>query len=60
MKNSSKMILAGAVVVVGLAITYRAVNKAPDSSLPANEQMAQILNDCGLIFCQTANPDLPF
>lgn len=60
MKNSSKMILAGAVVVVGLAITYRAVNKAPDSSLPANEQMAQILNDGGCIFCHTANPDLPF
>ena len=60
MKNSSKMILAGAVVVVGLAITYRAVNTPPDPSLPANEQMAQILNDGGCVYCHTANPDLPF
>ena len=60
MKNSSKMILAGVVVVVGLAITYRAVNKTPDPSLPANEQMAQILNDGGCIFCHSSNPDLPF
>lgn len=52
--------MAGAVVVVGLAITYRAVNKAPDTSLPANEQMAQILEDGGCAFCHTANPDLPF
>lgn len=46
--------------MVGLAITYRAVNKAPDTSLPANEQMAQILEDGGCAFCHTANPDLPF
>ena len=52
--------MAGAVAVVGLAITYRAVNKAPDTSLPANEQMAQILEDGGCAFCHTASPDLPF
>ena len=46
--------------MVGLAITYRAVNKAPDTSLPANEQMAQILEDGGCAFCHTAKPDLPF
>ena len=60
MKTTSKIILAGAVVVVGMAITYRAVNTAPDETLPANEQMAQILNDGGCAFCHTANPDLPF
>ncbi len=60
MKTTSKIILAGAVVVVGLAITYRAVNTAPDEALPANEQMAQILSDGGCAFCHTANPDLPF
>ena len=60
MKTTSKIILAGAVVVVGLAITYRAVNTAPDEALPANEQMAQIVSDGGCAFCHTANPDLPF
>ena len=60
MKNSSKVIIGGTVVVVGLAVAYRAVNQAPDASLPVNEQMAEILNDGGCVFCHTANPDLPF
>ena len=60
MKKSSKIIVAGAVAVVGLAITYRAVNQAPDPSLPANEQMTKIRDDGGCAFCQTAKPDLPF
>ena len=60
MKKSSKIIVAGAVVIVGLAVAYRAVNHAPDQSLPANEQMTQILTDGGCAFCHSANPDLPF
>ena len=60
MKKSSKIILSGAVLVVGLAIVYRAVNQAPDKSLPANEQLTEILNDGGCVFCHTENPDLPF
>ena len=60
MKKSSKILLGGAVVLVGLAVTYRAVNQAPDATLPPNEQMAQIVNDGGCVFCHTANPDLPF
>lgn len=60
MKKSSKIILGAAVVVAGMAIAYRAVNQAPDSSLPAEEQVTQILNDGGCVFCHTANPDLPF
>ena len=60
MKKSSKFLLGGAVVLVGLAVTYRAVNQAPDATLPPNEQMAQIVNDGGCVFCHTANPDLPF
>ena len=60
MKKSSKVILGGAVVLVGLAVTYRAVNQAPDASLAPDEQMTQILNDGGCVFCHTANPDLPF
>lgn len=46
--------------MVGLAIVYRAVNQAPDKSLPANEQLTEIMNDGGCVFCHTANPDLPF
>ena len=60
MKRNSKIILGGAFVVVGLAIAYRAVNQAPDKSLPANEQLTTIMNDGGCVFCHTANPDLPF
>ena len=60
MKKSHKILLGGAIVVVGLAITYRAVNQAPDASLPADQQMAQIMDDGGCVFCHTANPDLPF
>ena len=60
MKKTSKIILTGAVCVVGLAIAYRAVNQAPDKSLPANEQLTEILNDGGCVFCHTENPDLPF
>ena len=60
MKRNSKIILGGAIVVVGLAIAYRAVNQAPDKSLPANEQLTTIMNDGGCVFCHTANPDLPF
>ena len=60
MKKSSIIILGGAVIVVGLAIVYRAVNQAPDKSLPANEQLTEIMNDGGCVFCHTENPDLPF
>ena len=60
MKKSSKIILGGAVIVVGLAIVYRAVNQAPDKSLPVNEQLTEIMNDGGCVFCHTENPDLPF
>ena len=60
MKKSSKIILGGAVIVVGLAIVYRAVNHAPDKSLPVNEQLTEIMNDGGCVFCHTENPDLPF
>ena len=47
-------------MLVGLAVTYRAVNQAPDATLPPDKQMAQIVNDGGCVFCHTANPDLPF
>lgn len=60
MKKSSKILIGGAVVLVGLAVTYRAVNQAPDEALPLDEQMTQIMNDGGCVFCHTANPDLPF
>ena len=47
MKKSSKILIGGAVVLVGLAVTYRAVNQAPDEALPLDEQMTQIMNDGG-------------
>lgn len=60
MKNSSKIIVGGAIILAGLAITYRAVNQAPAPSLPINEQMAQIMDEGGCVFCHTATPSLPF
>ena len=33
MKTSSKLLIGAAVVIAALAVTYRAVNKAPDTSL---------------------------
>lgn len=59
MKKSSKIIISAAVLVAGVAIVYRAVNTAPDASLPINEQMAQIVDEGGCVMCHTANPDLP-
>ena len=60
MKKSSTILLSGAIVLAGAAITYRMVNLAPDASLPANQAVAQILDDGGCVFCHTANPQLPF
>ena len=59
MKKSSKIIIGAAVVAAGVAITYSAVNTAPDASLPVDEQMVQILNDGGCVFCHTSSPELP-
>lgn len=60
MKKSSKIVLAVVVVIVLLAIIYRAVNKAPSASLPAEEQLTQVLTDGGCLACHSADPDLPF
>ncbi len=60
MKTISKIIVAGAVVVIGLAVAYRAANQAPDPSLPADGQMTQILGEGGCASCHTASPALPF
>ena len=40
MKKSSTILLSGAIVLAGAAITYRMVNQAPDASLPANQAVA--------------------
>ena len=60
MKRTSKLIVGGAILVAGLAIVYRAVNRTPDSLLPINEQMTEIMNDGGCVFCHTESPSLPF
>lgn len=60
MKKSSKILLGCAVTLVGLAVVYRAVNQAPDASLPPQAQAMAIMDDGGCVFCHTAHPDLPF
>lgn len=60
MKKSSILITAGAVLVIGVAIGYTTAGQAPNPSLPANEQMMEILDEGGCAFCHTANPQLPF
>lgn len=60
MKTSSKIIIAVLAIIVVGAITYRAVNVAPDSDLPADRQMLEIMADGGCAECHTADPELPF
>ena len=59
MKKSSILITLGAAAVAVVAIGYTTAGRTPDSSLPANEQMLQILDDGGCVLCHTANPELP-
>ena len=60
MKKTNVFLLTGAVAIAGAAIVYRAMNQAPDASLPADQATVQIFDDGGCIFCHTANPKLPF
>lgn len=60
MKTSSKIIIAVLAVVVAAAVIYRAVNVAPGSDLPADQQMLKIMADGGCAECHTADPELPF
>ena len=60
MKKSSKILLAAVGVIAAAAVTYRAVNTAPGADLPANQQMAAILDDGGCASCHSASPKLPF
>ena len=60
MKTSSKWIIGVAAVLVAGAINYRAVNSAPDSSLPANGQMLAVIEDGGCTDCHSAAPKMPF
>lgn len=60
MKTSSKLLVGAAVLVVGLAVVYRAVNKAPDSSQPESAQMLQIIGDGGCADCHSDSPHMPF
>lgn len=60
MKTGSKIILAAIGLIIIGAVTYRAVNVAPKSSLPPNQQMLKILSDGGCAECHVAEPKLPF
>ncbi len=60
MKTSSKIMLGAVAVVAAAAICYRAVNQAPDASLPLNKQALAIMDDGGCVSCHSADPQLPF
>lgn len=60
MKKKYKIALGVAGALGVLAITYRAVNVAPDKNLPARQQMQAIMADGGCAECHSANPKLPF
>ena len=60
MKLTSKILIGTCVLVVGLAVVYRAVNCAPDKSLSSDAQMLQVINDGGCMDCHSSEPELPF
>lgn len=60
MKLTSKILIGACVLVVGLAVVYRAVNCAPDKSLSSDAQMLQVINDGGCMDCHSSEPELPF
>ena len=60
MKTSSRILIGLAAVVVVLAITYRAVNTAPDQSLATSGQMLEIIADGGCVDCHSSEPHMPF
>lgn len=60
MKKSSKVLLVLLGLIVVLAIVYRVVNQAPSDTLPANEQVVDVMTDGGCLFCHSASPKLPF
>ena len=60
MKTTSKILIGAGVLVVALAIVYRAVNCAPDKSLSSDAQMLQVINDGGCMDCHSSEPNLPF
>lgn len=60
MRTSSKILIGAGIIVVGLAIVYRAVNCAPDKSQPESAQMLHVIKDGGCMDCHSADPKLPF
>lgn len=60
MKNFLKIVgcLIGLAIVA--AIVYRAVNVAPEASLPQSVQVSRIFSDAGCLSCHSADPKLPF
>lgn len=60
MKLTSKLLIGAGVLLVGLAVVYRAVNCAPDKSLSSDAQMLQVINDGGCMDCHSSEPNLPF
>ena len=48
------------ILLIGVYLTYRLVNKAPSSELTTNEQMVEIMNSGQCLACDNLNPDKPF
>ena len=48
------------ILLIGVYLTYRLVNKAPSSELTTNEQMVEIMNSGQCLACHNLNPDKPF
>ena len=61
LKNLLKWGAVGLLVTAAAMVTiYRAVNRVPSPSLPANERVHIIFTDGGCLDCHSADPDLPF
>ena len=60
MKLTSKLLIGAGVLLVGLAVVYRAANCAPDKNLSSDAQMLQVINDGGCMDCHSSEPNLPF
>ena len=48
------------VAVAALAVVYRAVNRVPSETLPADERVYEILVEGGCLSCHSADPKVPF
>lgn len=60
MKRLKQLLIAVLALVIVLLVAYRFSNKTPETSLPLNIQVSEILNDAGCIMCHSTDAELPF